>query len=736
MERISHLLAVIVLIGTVVLPAGGIADAKEGKDRQPDRAGACAIDITPEKLPVIVSGGFLEGKSNKVRDRLYARCLVLDAGGVRVAIVVVDNLMMPRSLLDTAKAKAAKTTGIRPERMMISATHTHSAPSVMGALGTGVDVAYAKFLPGRIAGSIERAVANLAPARIGWGVVQADKHTHCRRWIRRPDRMGTDPFGKKTVRAMMHPGYRNTGYVGPAGPVDTGLSLLSVQSPDGRPIAVLANYSMHYFGSPAVSADYFGRFAAEFARLAKTEKSKSPFVAMMSQGTSGDLHWMDYSRARQKVDIASYSRQLAKIAFDAYGKIEHHKSVPLAMAEKKLKLRRRTPDEARLKWAKAIVAKMGDRKPRNRPEVYAREQIYLRDDPVAELKLQALRIGDLGIVAIPCEVFGITGLQIKARSPLGTTFNLELTNGAEGYIPPPAQHGLGGYTTWPARSAGLEVRAEPKIVEAVLGLLEEVSGKPARKYAESPGPYAKAVLASKPVAFWRMGEFGGPRAVDVSGRGNHGAPAGRMAYWLKGPGASGFCGRNKTNRAVQFAGGRLGAVIKELGGSYSVEMWFSNGMPPQARSVAGYLFSRGVDRAEDAPGDHLGIGGTHDAKATGRLIFFNGNKLNETLIGTTKLPLNTFNHVVFVRKGRQVTVYLNGNTTPDISGQAAPGWASSVRQLFIGGRNDNFANFEGRIDEVSIYDRSLKPGEVARHYKAAVAAESAGSAINDSTERR
>jgi len=720
MNRITHLLAVVVLIGAVVLSGDGIVLAGEGEDSKPLRAGAFAVDITPEKLPVIVSGGFLEGRSNKVHDRLHARCLVLDAGTAGpVAIVVVDTLMMPRSLVDAAKALAAKTTGIRPERMMISATHTHSAPSVMGALGTGVDTAYAKFLPGRIVKVIERAAANLAPARVGWTVAQADKHTHCRRWIRRSDRMGTDPFGKRTVRAMMHPGYRNANYVGPAGPVDTDLSLLSVQSLEGRPIALLANYSMHYFGSPAVSADYFGRFAAEFARLVKAENTDPPFVAMMSQGTSGDLHWMDYSSARKRIDIATYTRQLAKIAFDAYGKIEHHKSATLAMAEKKLKLRRRTGDETRLEWAKAIVAKMGDRKPRNRPEVYAREQIYLRDDPAAEIKLQALRIGDLGIVAIPCEVFGITGLQIKAQSPMAPTFNIELANGGEGYIPPPAQHGLGGYTTWPARSAGLEVQAEPKIVEAVLGLLEEVSGRRARKYAESVGPYAKAVLASKPVAFWRMGGFGGGRAVDVGGGGNHGRFNGPVAYWLKGPVAPGFCGPGKINRAVQFAGGRLGAVIRELADSYSVEMWFSNGMPPQARSVAGYLFSRGVDQADEAPGDHLGIGGTHDAKSTGRLIFFNGNKLDETLIGTTKLQVNTFNHVVLVRRGRRIAVYLNGNTTPEISGQSAPGCPSSVRQAFVGGRNDNFANFEGRIDEVSVYDRPLKADEVAEHYRAA-----------------
>ena len=118
--------------------------------------------------------------------------------------------------------------------------------------------------------------------------------------------------------------------------------------------------------------------------------------------------------------------------------------------------------------------------PNSIPEVYAKEAIFLHENPRRELKLQAIRIGELGIVAIPNEVFAITGLKIKAQSPLATTMNIALANGSEGYIPPPEQHALGGYTTWPARTAGLEVQAEPKIVEAVLGLLEKVADKPRR----------------------------------------------------------------------------------------------------------------------------------------------------------------------------------------------------------------------------------------------------------------
>src|SRR5207237_7814842 len=95
--------------------------------------------------------------------------------------------------------------------------------------------------------------------------------------------------------------------------------------------------------------------------------------------------------------------------------------------------------------------------------------------PTRELKLQALRVGELGIAAIPCEVFAETGLAIKTASPLRPTFTIELANGHDGYIPPPEQHALGGYTTWRARSSCLEVNAEPKIRAAVIELLEEVA---------------------------------------------------------------------------------------------------------------------------------------------------------------------------------------------------------------------------------------------------------------------
>jgi hypothetical protein len=662
------------------------------------RAGACAVDVMPATFPVLVSGGFLESRANGPAGTLHARCLVLDDGTTRVAIAVVDTLMMPREFCDEARERAAKASGIPADRILVSAVHSHSAPSVMGALGTGVQEDYVPVLRDGIVKAIVQATRNLAPARVGWTVADAGRHTHCRRWILRPDRLGTDPFGQRNVRAMMHPGYQSPRHVGPSGPVDPDLTLLSVQSPDGRPIAVLANFSMHYVGAGAVSSDYYGIFCDRLARMTGTGTGEPPFVALLSQGTSGDLHWMDYSRPRQDIGIQAYAESLATIARDALATLDYRDGATLAMIEKRITLGRRVPDEARLAWARAVRERMGDRPPRNQQEVYAREAIHLHDEPARELRLQAIRVGGLGLTAIPCEVFGITGLKIKGRSPLRPTMNLELANGAEGYIPPPEQHAFGGYTTWPARTAALEVNAEPAIVETVLQCLEEVAGRPRRAVVVGRGAYAEAVLAAKPLAYWRMEELSGSAAADAAGR----CPAAYengVAFHLEGPPSPAFSGEGAVNRCAHFAGGRMKADVPGLGTARTVELWFWNGLPADARDVTGVLCALGE-------GDSLALGGT--GGSAGRLVFGPAS-------GTREIPLRTWHHVALVRDGSKASVYLDGTVELACDAEAA----AAGSPLWIGGRADGRAGLEGKIDEVAVYGRALSADEIAAHVAAA-----------------
>jgi putative membrane-bound dehydrogenase-like protein len=665
------------------------------------RAGAAAVDVSPQSFPVRIIGGFLEGIATQLNDPLYSRCLVLDDGATKIAIVVVDSCMMPRDLLDQAKKEASEKTGIPTEHMLISATHTHSAPACMGGLGTRVDEAYAKFLPGKIAESIVMASANLVPARIGWGSTNAPAHTFNRRWIFRSDKMGTDPFGRRTMRANMHPGYQNPDALGPSGPVDDELSVLSVQTRDGRPLALLANYSMHYFGAGAVSADYFGKFAEKMTRRIAAGPDSTRFVAMMSQGTSGDLMWMNYGAPASHPGLEAYSEAISQIAHEVWKRIEYRDHAPLAMAEATLTLRRRVDDPEKLEWAKPIVEALEGGVAKTIQQVYALEQLYLQEEPVRELVLQAARIGELGITALPNEVYAITGLKLKAQSPLRPTFNIELANGGEGYIPPPEQHSLGGYTTWPARTASLEVEAEPKIVEVLLSLLEKVSGQARRSPAASHGAYAKAVLHSKPAAYWRLEEMAGRTARDTSGNEHHARYEDRIAFYLDGP--PGNFSEGAANRAVHFAGGRLRADVPELGADYTVELWLWNGLPHAVRGTTACLFSR----AEQEKGDFLLIGGTNTAP--GRLVVHNGSTF---ISGQTTLPLKQWVHVAFVRTNHHVTVYLNGRR--ELEGELGPPLAGAG-QLFFGGDPENRANLEGKLDEIAIYSRALAEEEIARH---------------------
>jgi hypothetical protein len=495
--------------------------------------------------------------------------------------------------------------------------------------------------------------------------------------------------------------------------VDPDLSLLSFQSRDGKPVALLANYSMHYYGSDPISPDYFGLFNEKMAAL--LAPGDESFIAAMSQGTAGDMHWMDYGQPGKPANIDRYADDMAKLAHEAYGQIEHRDDATLAMAESLLRLRVREPDEKRLAWAREIMKSMEGRLPKTLPEVYAREAVYLHEDPEQELKLQAIRIGDLGFTAIPNEVFALTGLKIKAQSPLPHTVNFYLANGAFGYIPPAELHPLGGYTTWPARSAGLEVGAEQKITDAVVTLLEQVSGKPRRPRVDTHGPYAKAVLDAKPLAYWRLSEWGGPTAADATGNGVQATHETGVLFYLEGPDSPAFSGAGTINRAPHFAGGRMRADLKNLGQTYSVEFWFWNGLAAEARPVAGYLVSRGEDGANGAPGDHIGVGGTNGSQ--GKLFFYNGDALGGGIGGRTDIPVKTWNHVVYVRDGKKVTVYLNGAPEPELSGEAEWGCPADVTQYFFGGRSDNLFNLEGRLDEVAVYGWALAGDEAAAHYK-------------------
>lgn len=669
-------------------------------------AGAAVVDITPDQLPVLVNGGMMSKSADSVKTRVNARAIALSDGNERIAIVVVDSCMVPRMLLDDAKQRAATRTNIKADRILVSATHTHSAPSSFAALGTGADPNYVPFLREKIAEAIVAAVKNLQPARVGWGSGSAAEFTALRRWVRRPDRLDNDPFGNPTVRANMHAGRDPSNVTGESGPEDPELSVIAFESTDGVPIAALANFSMHYFGDKPISADYFGLFCDGLQKHARAKHPKSEMVGIMSHGCSGDIWRRDYMNWGGKDDatIESYAQGLLEIATGVYDSIQFSDEAELAMAEARLLMKYRVPNQQLLKWSQEIVDAMEGEIPKDRTEVYAREQVLLNQMQTTEVVVQAIRIGDIGIATTPNETYALTGLKLKNQSPLRHMMVIELANGADGYIPPPEQHHLGGYNTWAARSAGLEATAEPRIVATNLSLLEQISGKPRRPHVESVGPAAKKILDAKPAAYWRFAEMDLSAAVDASPNHCDGVYEPGVCFYLEGPQGDGYTEASQVNRCVHFAGGRMRSRLDSLGDAYTVAISFWNGMPNDARETAGWLFSRDHAHAISSRGEHLGVGGT--STSPGRLILQNG--FDKPIVGKTPIKRWTWNRVVMLRQPNRVRVYLNGNADPEIDVEVNSDPVAAIADCFIGGRSDNDSNFEGRIDEVAVFDRAVE----------------------------
>jgi neutral ceramidase len=296
-----------------------------------------------------------------------------------------------------------------------------------------------------------------------------------------------NPFGETGEVVVMNPGRAAGGLLRPAGPVDPEIFVLSVQHADGRPLAVFANYGLHYIGGiPGgnVSADYFGVFAERMKELLAAERQEPAFVAAMFNGASGDVNAIDFNAPEASSPpferMTRVARAVADEALRVYRGIEHRAEISLRMREVELQLAVRRPDARRIEWARPLVAsgeaKLAAGRPLTRPEVYARETMHLQNYPATvPVKIQAIRVGELGIAAAPNEVFAETGLAVKAGSPFKDTFVIGLANAYYGYLPTPQQHAWGGYETWAARSSALEVQAEPKIRAAMIEGLRELA---------------------------------------------------------------------------------------------------------------------------------------------------------------------------------------------------------------------------------------------------------------------
>ena len=179
--------------------------------------------------------------------------------------------------------------------MLVCSTHTHSGPSLNTR--SEAAAAYYKLFVAGVAESIIKAHAALRPAAVGAAAHPLAEEVFNRRWYLKPGKMPLNPFGRLD-KVKMNPGTSPDVLDRPAGPTDPDITIISVQDAKRKPLALFANYSLHYVGGAPggqISADYFGEFARVMPSRVRGDES---FVAMMSNGTSGDINNIPFGVTR------------------------------------------------------------------------------------------------------------------------------------------------------------------------------------------------------------------------------------------------------------------------------------------------------------------------------------------------------------------------------------------------------------------------------------------------------
>lgn len=467
----------LIILLVMLVPLNLNAAENTGESLQ---AGAAKVNINPRKYPVSMTGSFQDRQAMSAHDPLHARALVLKDGNTSIAFVVCDICLISREIFDAAKKEASMKTGIPTSHMLTSATHTHSAPTSVPLAQCNPNPEYVQFLIESITQAIINAHARLEPAKVAWTVTQEPAEVNNRRWYVKSGGLQTNPFGKNTDKVRTNPPRGSNLLIKPAGPIDPEVSVLSVQHTDGRPLALLANYSLHYVGGippNQLSADYFGEFARQIKKLLGGDDT---FIGIMSNGTSGDINNYNFKEPRPQAAaferVTAVASVVADRTYQAVKALKYRSDVSLQMQERTIDLAIRKPTQKELKYARKLLLEAKDPQRLTTNEVYAQETIRIDQGPdIVNIKIQTLRIGELGIVAIPCEVFVEIGLEIKQKSPLKPTFVIGLANGYNGYLPTPEQHILQGYETWRSGWSYLEPDASKKIETLIFVMLKQIA---------------------------------------------------------------------------------------------------------------------------------------------------------------------------------------------------------------------------------------------------------------------
>jgi len=436
------------------------------------RAGVARVDITPPVGISMVGYYIREGVSNGVESLLTATALVLESEGVRVAVLSCDIAFIQDPAAIAIRMSVAKAVGTTPEQVLLSCSHTHCGPTLPGFLWQDeyqqqIQQTYLLRLSEMLTGVAAAAASAMRPARVGSG-------------------SGTAPIGINR-RELAEDGKIFLGE-NPEGPIDHEVIVVRVDEPDGRPIATLFNHACHTvtMGPKCLklSPDYVGPAREVIEKTTGT-------VSLFLQGAAGNINpitgigsqeddsenrtrlghilggavvqAMAGVRTHQYRGPRTYLSSLARVSLYPYLPVKD-RPLPLRVRTDRLLLPMlplpSAEDAKQIRQARMDAFEQAKRegKPEgvltvlrhfaNWGEKLERVVAEGGNAPRIPFEITAIRLGNIALLATPCEPLAELGLAVKQGSPFPNTMFLGYTNGCIGYLPHAEAYPKDGWSPW------------------------------------------------------------------------------------------------------------------------------------------------------------------------------------------------------------------------------------------------------------------------------------------------
>jgi len=457
--------------------------------------GWSAADITPPE-PAVLAGSFGARVSEGVRDPITATVLVLDSRGEHVVWVSCDLVAIADELRDGVRARLANLPGLNPQKIVLHATHSHSAPELRVHNGfKGVELPVMKvpdllaFTIERIARAVEQAWRIRAPGGVSYGLGHA---------VVGRNRRSIDSEGRST----MYGDLTNPGFSHIEGFEDHDVNVLATYDPAGALTGLIVNIACpaqaEYLHE--VSADFFHETRNELRRrlgsnvFVGAQISPAGDIAPHIELPSSYNHkatrrmlTLRQRRAGEDIPVRqAVRREIARRLANATEELLpllaqnierdptlRHRSellqVPMnklaesdvvdARREAELWRARYESEKQKLdalpalptggRWYAAVTNAYGRMRWNQRVLERFVQQQASATHPTQSIEVHVIRLGEVAFASNPFEYYLDYGIQIKARSPATQTFLVQLA-GAGTYVPSLRSTKGGGYGSVPA----------------------------------------------------------------------------------------------------------------------------------------------------------------------------------------------------------------------------------------------------------------------------------------------